>query len=223
VAPGAGGGGGGAVGPDAIGPDAEINLDGSPGTAPGAGGGGVGVIGEGAVGAEGGGSGEMVSGVLGPDDIGPNTGFDHFEIQVGRGGVGGGPGEDTILNLCDKDGNVLRSIIAKGGKMGAPGNVPPPSRPATDEDVKSGLKVTGILAAEFIRQKSGLWTILDGGWDFYTANSNPFQMELPLLIEIETGTIAPGMIIELNLRVQNPAGFQVLEKQQLVWVQKQAN
>jgi len=156
----------------------------------------------------------MVSGVLGPDDIGPNSGFDHFEIQIGAGGVGR-PGGDTILNLCDKNGRVLRSIVAKGGKMGAPGYVTPPSRPATDEDVKAGLKVTGILAADFIRQKNGLWSILDGGWDFY---ANPFQMALPLLIEIETGTIAPETIIELKLRVLNPAGFQVLEKQQLVWV-----
>jgi hypothetical protein len=183
----------------------------------GAGGGAAGVVGKGAIGGEGGGGGEIVSAVLGLDDIGPNSEFDHFEFQVGAGGVAG-PGGDTILNLCDKNGRVLRSIVAKGGKMGAPGYVPPPSRTATDEDVEAALKVTGILAADFIRQKSGLWTILDGGWDFYTANTNPFQMLLPLLIEIETGTIAPETIIELKLRVQSPTGFQVLEKQQLVRV-----
>jgi hypothetical protein len=150
-------------------------------------------------------------------DIGPNSGFDHFEIQIGAGGVGG-PGGDTILNLCDKDGRVLRSIVAKGAKMGTPGNLPQLSRPATDEDVKAGLKVTGILAADCIREKNGLWTILDGGWDFFTANTNLFQMVLPLLIEIETGAIASGTIIELKLRVQNPEGFQVLEKPQLIRV-----
>jgi hypothetical protein len=202
---------------DADGLRDDINLNGSPGMAPGAGGGGAGALGKGAIGGEGGGGGEIVSTVLTPDDIGPNSAFDHFEIQVGAGGVAG-PGGDTILSLCDKNGRVLRSIVAKGGKMGAPGNVPPPSRAATDDDVKAGLKVTGILAADFIRQKNGLWTIVDGGWDFYTANTIPFQMALPLLIEIETGTIAPETIIELQLRVQSPTGFQVLEKQQLVWV-----
>jgi hypothetical protein len=195
AAPTAGGGGGGAIGPNATGgrggPGGDINLHGTPGEAPGAGGGGAGAVGEGAAGGEGGAGGEYVSVTLGPDDIGPDSGVHHFEIQVGKGGVGG-PGEDSIINLCDEDGHVLRSIVAKGGRAGAPPYVPPPSRSPTEEDLKAGLKVTGILAAEFIRfSKDGLITFVAGGWDFCEANSNPFRLQLPLLVEIETGTIEP--------------------------------
>jgi hypothetical protein len=214
-APGAGGGAGGAVDPDAVSAGAEINLNGTPGMAPGAGGGGAGAIGRGAVGGGGGEGGEYVIATFGPGEIGPNSEISHLRFQIGAGGRDGGPGGDTIVNFCDKDGNVLRTLIAKGGKMGVPGYVPLQSRAATAEDIKAGLKVTGILAADYIRQKNGLLTVLDGGWDFYTANANPFQMILPLLIEIETGTIAPETILELTIRVKNPGGFQVLEKPQL--------
>lgn len=222
AAPAAGGGGGGAIGPDATGgsggPGGDINLHGTPGEAPGAGGGGAGAVGEGAVGGEGGAGGEYVSVTLGPDDIGPDSGVHHFEIQVGKGGVGG-PGEDSIINLCDEDGHVLRSIVAKGGRAGAPPYVPPPSRSPTEEDLKAGLKVTGILAAEFIRfSKDGLITIVAGGWDFWEANSNPFRFQLPLLVEIETGTIEPRNILDLKLVVRSPDGFQVHEQRQAVTV-----
>lgn len=217
AAPGAGGGGGGAMGGHATGgaggPGGDIvNLKGASGKAPGAGGGGAGAIGEGAVGGEGGGGGEHLSLMLGPDDIGPNTGFHHFEIQVGEAGRDGGPGEDTIVNLCDEDGHVLRSIVAKGGRSGAPAYVKPMSRLPTDEDLRAGLRVTGMIAAEFIRIKAGLITMLDGGWDFWTANSNPFRLELPILIEVETGTIPPGTILELKLSVKNPGDFKCMSK-----------
>jgi hypothetical protein len=221
-APGAGGGGGGAIGANATGgaggPGGDIiNLDGAPGRAPGAGGGGAGSVGEGAVGAEGGGGGETVSLTLGPDEIGPGSGFHHFEMQVGKGGRG--PGEDTIINLCDEGGHVLRSIVAKGGKVGAPGYVPPPSRSPTDEDLKAGLRVTGIIAASFLRRaRDGLWTLVDGGWDWVQHDTNPFRVSLPLLIEIETGTIDPGIILDLKLTVRNPDGFQVHEQRQTVAV-----
>ncbi len=220
AAPGAGGGGGGAFGPNATGgsggPGGDIKLHGTPGEAPGAGGGGEGAIGEGAVGGEGGGGGEQVSVMLGPDEIGPDTGFHHIEFQVGKGGVGG-LGEDTVVNLCDKDGHVLQSIVAKGGKVGAPPYVPPPSRLPTDEDIRAGLKVTGILAAEVIRgHRDGLWTVVEGGWDFWQPGTNPFQLPLPLLVEIETGTIEPGTVLDLKLVVRSPDGFQVHEQRQVV-------
>jgi hypothetical protein len=220
-APGAGGGGGGAIGSNATGgsggPGGDINLDGTPGKPPGAGGGGAGAVGEGAVGGEGGGGGEYVSVTLGPDEIGPESRFHHFEFQVGKGGVGG-PGEDTILNLCDKDGHVLRSAIAKGAKAGAAPYLPPPSRSPTDDDLKAGLKVSGILAAEFIRLREGLWTVVDGGWDWVQTGTDPFRVPLPLLVEIETGTIRPGTILDLKLVVRRPDGFQVHEQEQAVTV-----
>jgi hypothetical protein len=128
-APGAGGGGGGAIGDNASGghggPGGNmIFLDGSPGQAPGAGGGGAGVVGEGAIGGEGGGGGERVSVTLGPEEL---AGVHHFQCHVGEGGKGG-PGDDTIVNLCAEDGTVLRQIKAKGGKAGAPASGPPSRR-----------------------------------------------------------------------------------------------
>jgi hypothetical protein len=204
---GSGGGGGGAIGPKATGGSGgtggDINLHGTSGEGPGAGGGGAGAVGEGAIGGEGGGGGEYVSGTLGPDEIGLGSGFHHFEIQVGKGGVGG-PGEDSILNLCDENGHVLQSIVAKGGRAGAPPRVPPPSRSPTDKD---------------IRLKDGLWTVIDGGWDWLQIGTNPFRVPLPLLVEIETGTIEPGTILDLKLVGRSPDSFLVYEQRQAVTVQ----
>ncbi len=139
-APGGGGGGGGALGPNAAGgpggPGGNINLHGTPGKAPGAGGGGAGAIGDRALGGQGGGGGEYVAITLGPEEIGPMSGVHHFELQVGKGGVNGA-GEDTVVNLCDEGGHVLRSVVAKGGKAGAPAHVPLPSRSPTDEDLRA--------------------------------------------------------------------------------------
>jgi hypothetical protein len=76
----------------------------------GAGGGGAGVIGDGAIGGEGGGGGECIFGVLNSEDL---KGVHHFDIQVGKGGLNG-PGDDSIINLCDENGRVVRQIVAKG-------------------------------------------------------------------------------------------------------------
>jgi hypothetical protein len=217
--PGAGGGGGGAIGSGATGgkggPGGDwIDLSGNPGTAPGAGGGGVGAIGEGAIAGEGGGGGEHVSVTLGPDDL---RNVHHFDIQVGKGG--NGPGEDTIVNLVDDAGNVVRQIRAKGGAQGAPAFVPRPSRPPNAADLDSGLEVTSILAAEYIRSRDGLWTIVDGGWEWLQAGTLPFRLPCPLFIEVGTGTIEPRTILELELVVRKPNGFQAFEQRLLVDVQ----
>jgi hypothetical protein len=214
-APGAGGGGGGVIGHSSTagggGPGGNITLSGRPGEAPGAGGGGAGAIGQGAVGGEGGGGGEHLALVLGPNEIGPSSGIHHVEIQVGKGGVNG-PGEDTILNFCDEQGRVLRSVVAKGGQQGASSFAVPPSRSPAQADVNAGLRVTGIIAAEFFRFRDQLVTIVDGGWDILKANSNPFRVVLPLLVEIATGAIEPSTILDIKLAVRNPDGFLVHEK-----------
>jgi hypothetical protein len=212
---GAGGGGGGAIGENATGGSGgsggAIDLRGTPGEAPGAGGGGAGAVGEDAVGGEGGGGGEYLSGILGPDDIGPDSGFHHFEIRVGKGGAEG-PGEDTILNLCDIDGRVLRSMVTKGGKAGTAPYLSPLNRVPAGKESEAGLKVIGILAAAFIRGKDGLWTIVDGGWDWVQASSNPFRVTLPLFVEVGTGTLEPGTVLDVKFVVRSPDGFQVHEQ-----------
>lgn len=175
LAPGAGGGGGAALGNatgGAGGPGGNITfLDGSPGQAPGAGGGGVGVVGEGAIGGEGGGGGEHLHVTFGPEEL---SGVHHFDFHVGEGGRGG-PGEDTIVNLCAEDGTVLRQLRATGGRVGAAPYCPPPRRTPVQADLDAGLKVTAMFAAEFIRSRDGLWTIVEGGWDWVQVTSVPFR------------------------------------------------
>ena len=67
-----------------------------------------------------------------------------------------------------------------------------------------------------IRLRDRLWTVVDGGWDFWQTDANPFKVPLPLLVEVETGTIEPGTILNLKLVVRSPAGFQVHEQGQVV-------
>ncbi|MCA1393776.1 hypothetical protein I6F20_32685 [Bradyrhizobium sp. IC3123] len=220
-APGAGGGGGGAIGGNASGghggPGGDmILLDGSPGKAPGAGGGGAGTIGEDAIGGEGGGGGEYVKATFGPEEL---AGVHHLQFHVGEGGKGG-PGEDTIVNLCAEDGTVLRQIKAKGGKVGAPPYCPPPRRVPNQSDLDAGLRVTSMLAAEFIRVRDGLWTIVEGGWDWIQVTTVPFRQLLPIYVEIDTGTISPaGSNLELTLVILRPDGFLVTQQSQIITVE----
>ena len=76
--------------------------------------------------------------------------------------------------------------------------------------------MTGIIAAEFIRLRDGLLTIVEGGWDCWKADFNPFSVPLPLLVEIETGTIEPGTILDLKFVVRSPDGFQTYDKRQAI-------
>jgi hypothetical protein len=217
---GSGGGGGGAIGPAATGgsggPGGDvIDLSGTAGTAPGAGGGGAGAVGDGAIGGEGGGGGEYVSGTFGPDAL---NGVHHLAFQVGQGGVGG-PGEDTVVNFCAEDGSVLRQIKAKGGLPGAPPYVPPQSRKPTSDDLNGGLKVTSILAAEYIRQRDGLWTIVEGGWDWITASTSPFRLPLPIFLEMNTGTITAGTVLDVQIDVRTPDRFLTDQRSLLLLVE----
>jgi hypothetical protein len=217
-APGAGGGGGTAIGSNAIGgrgrPGGDIiTLNGTAGLAPGAGAGGMGVIGDGAVAGEGGGGGEYVRVTFGPDDL---KGLHHLDYQVGQPGMG--PGEDTVVNLCTEDGRILRHIRAKGGSPGAPPYVPPQSRKPTSDDLIAGLKVTCMLAAEYIRQRDGLWTIVEGGWDWITAGTHPFRLALPIFLEMHTGTIPVGTVLDLKIVVLNPDNFLADQRSHLLVV-----
>lgn len=220
-APGAGGGGGAAIAGNALGgaggPGGNVRFyEGSPGQAPGAGGGGAGVVGEGAVGGEGGGGGEYFRGVFGPDEL---RGVHHFQLHVGEGGKGG-PGEDSIVNLCAEDGTILRQIRAKGGQAGSAPHFPPLSRVPIQADLDAGLRVTAMLAAEFIRSRDGLWTIVEGGWDWVQVSTVPFHQPVPLFVELETGTLEPpGTYLELTLIVLRPDGFETWRESQIITVE----
>jgi hypothetical protein len=48
--------------------------------------------------------------------------------------------------------------------------------------------------------------------------TDTFRLPLPLLVEIETGSIEAGAVLELKFRILNPDGFQVHEQGQLVTV-----
>jgi hypothetical protein len=157
TAPGAGGGGGGALGKSARGgpggKGGSVIYAGSPGRAPGAGGGGAGAEGENAQGGGGGDGGQRVHGVITGDLL---AAMHRMEFRVGEGGKDGGPGSDTILNIVSEDGKVLESIAARGGKAGKSAARTIISRPATEEDVANGLRVTSLLLADCVHLKNGL-------------------------------------------------------------------
>ena len=218
AAPSAGGGGGGAIGPNAKGgrggPGGDIRDLGNLSTAPGAGGGGAGAVGKDAFGGDGGGGGDQVVFTLEGEDL---ARADHLDFRVGKGGVGG-PGEDTIVNVCDKDGHILRSVIAQGGQAGTGPYVPPRGRVPTNHDIAAGLKVTGIITGEFIRFRDGVWTVVNGFWDWVRQDTNPFRISIPLLVEVDTGSIESGAILMLKILVRSPNGFHVHEQEQLLTV-----
>ena len=51
---------------------------------------------------------------------------------------------------------------------------------------------------------------------FLVDRHQPVRAPLPLLVEVETGTIEPGTILNLKLVVRSPAGLQMYEQGQVV-------
>ena len=87
------------------------------------------------------------------------------------------------------------------------------------EAALSGLRVTSIVAAEYIRVRNGRWTIVEGGWDWIEVKTSPFRHPLPLYVEVETGTIECDTNLDLKLVVLRPDGFHVSEQAHTIVVE----
>ena len=216
MAPGAGGGGGAAIGSGAIGgkggSGGKLVFEGAPGRAPGAGGGGAAALGDNAVGGSGGGGGDQVHVEIGPEEFAElqRAGFDHIDFRVGQGGMGGGPGENSIANLMSRDGKVLRSIIAKGGHAPEYSTPNQLGRPATTEDTSQGLRISTLALAECVHIKNGLLYMLGAGWEYFEFTTVPFDAQWPLVCVVEIPSTLQGETIELRAVVRDPNGFQTL-------------
>ncbi len=213
-APGAGGGGGGVLGSlNSKGGDGgkggnTIILKGTDGAVPGAGGGGVGVLGEGGIASEGGEGGEMVEVLLSTDD------FDSIEYEIAQGGKNGQDGSDTILKLI-KDGEIRRTIIAKGGKAGGfgkNGDLSEFARPIKKEELEAGAGISTIILTEFWRFKNGLVTLLDAGWDTFSVSSFPSMVEWPLFLVFSVIGLATPTVISYSIRIKDPENNILVEQ-----------
>jgi hypothetical protein len=215
MAPGAGGGGGGVIG-DASrggdgGPGGRIILAGTAGKAPGAGGGGEGALGDRLKAGGGGGGGDFVSVTIDPEEFKRlrAAGFDHLEFRVGRGGEGGGPGEDTIVNLVTADRKVLKSIRAKGGDAGSLAEGPQTGRHLTASDLENGVHVSSLLLAECAHVRDGLIFVLGAGWEYYDSPTPTFQAQWPLVVTVSISNMEPETLLAFSAIVTDPTGLQV--------------
>lgn len=217
MAPGAGGGGGAALGDGALGGDGgqggKLILMGTSGVAPGSGGGGEGATGNGAQGGQGGSGGDQVHVEIGSDELAAlrQAGFDRIDFRVGMGGKSGGPGEDSIANFVTKEGKVLKSIVAKGGRPGdAPHHIY--GRIPTSTDFEAGLKVSTLTLAECAQVKNSLLYLLGAGWSNFEFATNPFQASWPLVCTVDTGPIQSESVLAFKAIVKDPNGFQALDQ-----------
>ena len=129
------------------------------------------------------------------------------------GKVASKPGEDHCRISATRTAECYEASSRKAARWAHPHTSRRPAGAPTDADLSAGLKVSGILAAEYIRSKDGsLWTVIDGGWDWFQANSNPFRVPLPLLLQVDTGTILPGSMLDLKLVVRSPTAFKSMSK-----------
>jgi hypothetical protein len=208
-APSAGGGGGAAIGEGARGGDGgrggNYRFVGRPAIAPGAGGGGIGAVGKNARGSEGGEGGERVVGVFGPGDLPQGV---PIKIKVGRGGRSGlgEDGEDTTF------GDFVR---AKGGRAGRSAMSHPSARAASAEDIEKGLRISSIFLAEVVHFKNGLVDLLSAGWEHWTANAFPTDIQWPLACTVDFGDVDAGTVIDFSAIVFDPTGNEV-ERQDFI-------
>lgn len=192
---------------------ATLALGGQGGLAPGAGGGGGGAFGENARGGQGGSGGDQVYVGIGPDEAAAlrKAGLERIDIRVGKGGRAGGPGEDSIANFVAKDGTVLKSIVARGGKPGTPPRQGDTGREAVADDIDAGLRVTTLMLAECVQlRKDGLLYLLSAGWEHFYFPTIPFEARWPLVCSVDTGSVEPGSVLAFKAAVKDPVGFQVV-------------
>jgi hypothetical protein len=185
--------------PERIDPEAQFY--------PGAGGGGAGAIGDGAIAGDGGGGGEHVSAHIDIAEL-TKAGFDHIEFTVGKGGRHGAHGEDTVVKFVTKDGTVLRTIRAQGGRSGS-SYLPDGVVELSADDIKSGFRITTFMAANAAEFRDGLVFVLGGDWDDFPVPHVPFETTWSLLCTARWHTLAEPAARGLFLSLIHPAGHEV--------------
>ncbi|MBB6253136.1 hypothetical protein FHS74_003705 [Nitrospirillum iridis] len=233
-APGAGGGGGGAVGRGARGGrggdggghridsgnytlpwpvdrPTQLGLDELAGLSvdfvPGVGGGGGGANGNDATGGDGGGGGEAVSAVIDLAEM-RKDGLDRVEVIVGKGGVHGGDGEDSILNFVTEDGKVLKTIGASGGKAGG-STLPEGATEITIADIRENFRVTTFLIANAVEMRDGLLYLLGADWGNFRAACLPLDIVLPVVYALRWSACQWSEPRGLFLSLIRPDGSEV--------------
>ena len=206
-APGAGGGGGGVFGgSNSIGGNGgpggnQIRLDGYDASAPGAGGGGGGVRGDGIAG-NGGGGGQLVEVVIPADNV------DTISFTIGTGGKSDHDGGDTIARVI-KDGEVVSTLIAEGGKAPILKETQPFPRTLTPQERELGIGVTAFLLADVVYIKDSLLNIINGSWSTYPVQRFPQNVVWPLLIILSIYPIAIPSTIIVTLFIKYPDGNKI--------------
>ena len=193
--------------------ETTLQLGGVGGQAPGAGGGGGGAIGEGARGGDGGAGGEQVHVAIGPDGLAGlrRRGFERMDIRVGKGGQLGEPGEDSVVDFVAADGEVLESVVARGGQPGRQPWTTVAGREVEARDIESGLRVTTLTLSECAQlAPNGLVNLLGAGWEHFVFSTVPFEANWALTCSIAAGRIEPRTVLALAVTVEDPTGVQVL-------------
>lgn len=173
---------------------------------PGAGGGGGGAIGEGAVGGDGGGGGESVEATIDVVAL-RKAGFERIEYVVGTGGnasrmPGQRPkdGEDTIVNFVSKDGAILKSIRAAGGKAPLP-RLPDGVEELSAADIIAGFRVSVLMTVNAAELRDGLYFVLGGDWGSFPVARLPCDAAYTVLCTAHWGlsdrAVAKGLFLSL--------------------------
>lgn len=158
------------------------------------------------------------TGAGGSSAVGPNArggaGGDGADALVDQFWIGkgthqvliGSRGEDSILNLFDEDGVLQDQVIVRS--PGAPYASYPVTRgrPLEAADLNSGFSVTTMILADSVTVRRGMVDVLNAFWRLHEFDASPFRAIWTLVAEFETGTIAPGDVIELQVLVRDPNG-----------------
>lgn len=118
----------------------------------------------------------------------------------------GSRGEDSILNLFDEDGVLQNQVIVRSpGAQYAPYPVTR-GRPLAAADLHGGFSVTTMIVADSVTVRRGMVDVLNAFWRQYEFEASPFRAIWTLVTDFDTGTIAPGDVIELQVLVRDPDG-----------------
>src|SRR5882672_7118637 len=130
------------------------------------------------------------------------------------GGPGGGGGGGGIIHIVGVTPAGFREKVELDGKSGdfpgggggGGGAMVFSGRLASEDDLKSGLRVSGFFFANAIELANNLLYALGIGWESFSVAALPQDVRINVAGIIDTGTMVTNTLLALAIVVEDPSG-----------------
>jgi hypothetical protein len=152
-------------------------------------------------GSDSGSGGEMILGSLNTNDSKFGE-IRRVNIEIGKAGLNGMHGTDSVMNFFNKDGIVVKSVVAKGGASRI-GDLPD-SRYLEKSDLENGFQISSLFFANSVKIENNLFEVHGGGWDYYSVTSAPYDFFANFVFKVSAGKLDSGTRIKVEATLFDP-------------------